>query len=72
MGWLATNGGSKGISEFAFPVAIDEIGVTGPGQTLSVGQHFGFQNVQSGYIGLEIERPTADGPVVARTVFSYF
>ncbi|GAB2645180.1 hypothetical protein ABI214_11500 [Prescottella soli] len=70
--WLATNGGSKGVSEFAFPVTIDEIGVTGPGQTLSVGQHFGFQNWQSGYIGLEIERPTADGPLVARTVFSYF
>ncbi|BCN67013.1 hypothetical protein [Prescottella equi] len=70
--WLATNGGERGIFRFAFPVTIDEIGVTGPGQTLSVGQHFGFQNWQNGYIGLEIERPTADGPLVARTVFSYF
>ncbi|CAM2993001.1 DUF3472 domain-containing protein [Prescottella defluvii] len=70
--WLATNGGTKGISEFAFPLTIDEIGVTGPGQPLSVGQHFRYQNWQTGYIGLEIERPTADGPLVARTVLSYF
>ncbi|WP_420879514.1 hypothetical protein [Rhodococcus sp. (in: high G+C Gram-positive bacteria)] len=70
--WLATNGGTKGISEFAFPVTIDEIGVTGPGQTLSVGQHFTFQNWQGGYIGFEIQRPAADAPLVARTVFSYF
>ncbi|QCQ93450.1 hypothetical protein E7742_21005 [Rhodococcus sp. SGAir0479] len=70
--WLATNGGSKGISEFAFPVTVEEIGVTGPGQTFSVGQHFGFQNGQGGYVGIEIERPAADAPLVARTVFSYF
>ena len=70
--WLATNGGERGIFEFAFPVTIDEIGVTGPGQSLSVGQHFNFRNGQNGYIGLEIERPTAGGPVAARTVFSYF
>lgn len=70
--WLATNGGERGIFEFAFPVTIDAIGVTGPGQTLSVGEHFNFQNGQNGYIGLEIERPAADAPVVARTVFSYF
>lgn len=70
--WLATNGGAKGISEFAFPLTVDEIGVTAPGQPLSVGQHFRFQNWQNGYIGLEIERPSADGPLLARTVFSYF
>ncbi|PTR22187.1 hypothetical protein C8K36_11256 [Rhodococcus sp. OK519] len=70
--WLATNAGTKGISEFAFPVTIDEIGVTGPGQTLSVGQHFNFQNWQGGYIGLEVQRPAADAPLIARTVFSYY
>ncbi|MGF7123088.1 hypothetical protein [Rhodococcus sp. AG1013] len=70
--WLAANGGTKGVSEFAFPVTIDEIGVTGPGQTLSVGQHFGFQNWQGGYIGLEVQRPAIDAPLVARTVFSYY